>query len=206
MSRNRQRRVKTVVVHKRPPKTALEQKVEALEQKLAGMEAVLNNVRSAVGKDLSSVRDQFEIHASSIDQLDNNVLCAVSVLREVFGQLSQIDEVLKKSEISMDVDIEAIKEKASKWFADVVASGFKKVAEDKRKVAEIAKAREAAAKAASEALAKEEADKTKMVTQEKTEQAAAESELKAAESPSFSAPTTVGAGGEYPEGAQIFGG
>lgn len=199
MSRTRQRRVKSVVVHKRPPKTLLERKVDELETKLAALTELLSQTRVAVGNDLKFVRSQFEVHTVSIDQLDNNVLCTANVLREVFGQFSQIDEILRKASIDTEVNVEVVREKASKWFADVVAAGFKKTALDKQRAAEIARAREAAAKAAVEALEKEKAAET-------TEQAAVETELKAAESPSLSTPTTVGAGSEYPKGAQIFGG
>ena len=140
----------------------------------------------------------------SIDHLDMNVLATAEILKEVFGQFAQIDELLKRtggSGISLDLsesETEDIKTKALTWFKDVVSSSF-----------QIVRARrDAEEKARMEALQAEKEAAEKAVA-DKTEAEKVESELLAAQAVDRGIQAVGAQGGPgapIPEGADVFGG
>jgi len=131
--------------------------------------------------------------ANSIDHIDTNVLVTAKVLKEIFGQLQQIDDIflaMKGQEVPVpDVDREDVMEKAELWFNGIVAGAFKAVREE-MKAAQEAKDK---AKAEAEAAAKTAA-----------EAKTAEEVLQKAEEKTMAPPG--GQGADIPEGAQLFGG
>lgn len=143
---------------------------------------------------------------STIDHLDVNVLSLAEVMKEVFGQLQQIDHIFQNAkvvsaeggyaldvDVIKDADVPGIKEGAQKWFDTVVASAFKTIQD--RRAEEQRVAEENARKA------KEEAERA---AKDKSEKELVEKEL-ARES----GVQQIGAGGlgaDIPEGADVFGG
>ena len=144
--------------------------------------------------------------SKSIEHIDLNVLATAEILKEIFGQLSQIDCFIKKVANGANLDlseaeVEVVKKEATEWFQNTVASAFKTVRER----------REAEEKARLEELerAKKEAESAAQAT------ADAKKEAEVAEKALLDAATqersiqTVGAGGpgaDIPEGADVFGG
>jgi hypothetical protein len=262
------RRVKTIVQHKRPPKTEFEAKIvtrmtalEGLEGRLgtlfdskvekieASLVAQFNVSRAAIIKEANEIIDSMReklfvevneivgkvdtlakqvasyaavecgkigtmntINAESIDKLDDNILCMANIMKEVFGQLSQIDEMLKLLDLKPDgkpleerVDPDVIRKAATAWYEDIVADGFRKVQAAKEAAS---KARqEAREKAAAEAAAAKEKEIAAMaVEKDRTEAAAAQEALNKAEEPSLVPAGAAGPGSDIPEGAEVFGG
>jgi hypothetical protein len=202
MGRNKKRRVKHIVMHQTP------KNVSSIEKRLSTLEEKLTGLLSSLVPHLGDQQVKTEILIESFDRMDVNVLSLVHVCKEVFGQLSQIDEMLKLVDPATDgktlderVDTEHIKSSAEAWFKEVVASAISKVLHDR---AENKKKREEEAKAAEKA--KEEDDAVR------AEAAVAEAALKEAEDPAavrgMMKDTAVldEAGSFIPEGAQVFGG
>lgn len=144
---------------------------------------------------------------STIDHLDVNVLSLAEVMKEVFGQLQQIDFIFQNAkvvtppeggykldvDVIKDADVPDIKEGAQKWFDTVVGAAFKTIQE--RRAEEQRVAEENARKA------KEEAERAE---KDKTEKELIEKELAR-----DSGVQQIGAGGlgaDIPEGADVFGG
>lgn len=187
------RRVKSIVMHKRPTPNALEAKVDHLAKRVdelgkfaGGLITELNSLKQNIGS-------QLQINGQAIDSIDTNVLVLAEVLKEVFGQLTQIDEMLrlvdqKPENKTLDerIDADAIRVQAESWFKDTVSSAFGKIRSER------------AALVATQNAAKKEQDG-------KAEAARAQEELLNADTPSMSA-TMAGPGSDIPAGAQVFGG
>jgi hypothetical protein len=125
------------------------------------------------------------------------VLVTAEVLKEVFGQLTQIDEMLRlvdqKPEgktLDERIDSESIRTAASSWFKETVSSSFGKIRSER------------AALVAAQDKAKKDQEAAEMG---KVEAAKAQEELLNADTPAMSA-TMAGPGSDIPTGAQIFGG
>lgn len=144
--------------------------------------------------------------AKSIDHIDLNVLATAEILKEVFGQLSQIDCFIKKLTPEGKVldlseeEVENVKKEASEWFSSTVGSAFrtvqqKRAEEEQARLAELEKAK----KEAEEAAKKIETDQTE---KEKAEKALAEAATQERSIQTVSG----GPGADIPEGADVFGG
>jgi uncharacterized protein YdcH (DUF465 family) len=143
--------------------------------------------------------------ANSIEHIDLNVLATAEVLKELFGQLTQVDRFIKKVANGTDLDLtEAelteVKTEAEGWFKDTVASAFKAVlekreAEDKARLAELERAKKEAEVAA------------KATVEAKTEAETVEKALGDAAIQERGIQTVAGGpGADIPEGASVFGG
>lgn len=143
----------------------------------------------------------------SVNKLDLNVMAMVEILKEVFGQLSQIDSMFAAMDIRVNdkpiaeaVDVEAIKIAAERWFKECVTSAFHTVHARMREQEE---KRQAEAKQAEEAQAVAE-----KIIKDEREKALVETELKNAEIADHTITGSIpgGPGAEVPEGAEVFGG
>lgn len=140
-----------------------------------------------------------QIFAESVDQMDLNVLASAKMIKELFGQLSHLEAILKVSvteEQLAGIDLDLARAEGLAWFRKTMASAFKEVQEER------AAALAAKEKAAEEARAKAEAEASA-----KVEAARAEEALRSAEKPGISGVAQVDSGRtEYPQGADFFGG
>jgi hypothetical protein len=172
------------------------EKLNAQAKASVQMEDHLKRLSIASAQEFGKLWANQQQFANSIDHVDTNVLVTTKVLREIFGQLQQIDTIfsfMKEAEVPIpeitEEKAKEIKEAAEKWFKGIVAGCFKEFAEEQK--AEKAE-REAAAKAAAEAV------------KAKEESARAEEALKKAEEGAVAPPG--GQGADIPEGATLFGG
>lgn len=189
------------------------QKVNQLATKLEEAVAVINKVSEDQGKLAKIMAMELgkmgAIHKISTDalqkqfaHLDLNVLATAEVLREVFGQLTQVDKYLgvlcakasPEENITLTQSFQELREQSDLWWQNVTARAFtvvqERLAEDDAKLeAEKLKAKEAAEKAA----------------KDKTEAEKVEAELRESEARNL-ATMNGGAGAEVPEGADVFGG
>lgn len=138
--------------------------------------------------------------AKSIDVLDLNVLTSAEILKEVFGQLQHIDELLKQDPVlaTATVDLEAAKKQAETWYGEVTKAAFHRVQDmraehQRQREAEDLRAKEAAEKAAEEKANQEETSKAAEI-------------LRTAEAQTVHQTDGSGPGSEIPEGAEVFGG
>lgn len=125
---------------------------------------------------------------NSLEHLDMNVLATAEILREVFGQLSQVDDVLKRVSPDIEMDdekIESLKAQATEWMREVTSAAF--IVVQQRKVAE-----ESTRKVAEESAT------------QKIEMETIEKEL-AATTGIQQVLSTGGQGSDIPEGADVFG-
>src|SRR3954467_4431011 len=95
------RRVKSIVMHKRPPKSALEANMEkrvqatlaahfsdvlkAVNEKFTQYDEFVKNVAIRAATEAGQCRAVLEAHTESIEMLDTNVLCTANILKEIFG-------------------------------------------------------------------------------------------------------------------------
>lgn len=138
----------------------------------------------------------------SIGHLDNNVLATAEMVKEVFGQLSQVDLLLgklgTKTEVGLtltDEETAHVKTQAEEWYTSVMSASFAAVRERLLKEAE---EHAAAAQKAKEEAEKAEADKSEV---ERVEQ-----ELQRASTDDRIPQFSGGEGADIPEGADVFGG
>lgn len=184
-----------------------------LSAKMAAIESVVNNVASfmaaEMGKQHGQVQGQFNSVGRSLDTVDLNIIALSEVVKELVGQLTQIDFIFRKlrdsgSKFSLDLteeELSQIKEDAEAWNKELLTSAFKsaqsiiKEQNDKAKAAAVAQ----------EMAAKEAAD---AATTAAAEAETVGRELRDAESVerSLTATASGGQGSQYPDGAEIFGG
>lgn len=213
----KKQRVKKIIQHKRPPKTAemadFEKKIlgevnRLLDERFAGINKTLKDVSTFCAQAVGQNQAQIMVMSESIDKLDTNVLCMADVLQEVFGQLTQIEHMLRVGieesqvlvpdsqgkKLAERIDPEQIRAEAKEWFQRTVAHGFQTVA--KKKTEENQRRQEAAARAKAEAEKK---------AAEANEAARVEAELKKAETPEIIAPAETPAAPPAEEGVEYFG-
>lgn len=197
------------------------------QAQIAALEAVIKNVATFAATEVAKANGtaQRQIHAlmEQGDKIDMNVLVLAELAKEMIGQLTQIDalfqrlhegtkkalgppttEALQEFDNALELaeaDVAKIKEDATNWYHELVASSFKVV---RQRLTDEAKAREEKATEQAKA-AKEAAEKAQAALDESQR---VESELKkAAEGDRSLTPTTSGGPGTvFPEGADIFGG
>lgn len=137
--------------------------------------------------------------ATSVDQLDLNVLAMARILKEIFGHLVQADHFFRKIDPNLNIDdaeTETLKAEAQKWLEDVTSEAFRQVQEERAAEEEKRKAEAQMAKEEAEKAARAKAEAEKM-----------EAELRAADSSDKGRQIGGGGGGvEIPEGADVFGG
>jgi len=144
--------------------------------------------------------------SKSIEHIDTNVLATAEVLKEIFGQLSQIDRFIKKLSNGANLElteseVEEVRKEGAQWFQDNVTAAFKRVRErseeeERTRLEELEKAKKEAEIAA------------KTAVEEKKEAEAAEKALQDAviQERSVQAVGAGGPGADIPEGAEVFGG
>jgi hypothetical protein len=175
---------------------------------MAGLEAAIKSIGSAAGTEIAKLVTGQELRdrefGGALSGLDLNILAMAEIVKEIFGQLSQIDtlfdRIFSKADLGASLsedDRTGIKAKAEEWLKQVTISAFSTV---QNRFAAEAKARQEA-----EQAAKEEAEKAASAKQEAER---VEKELQQAEATdrSLVGTTTGGAGTSFPEGADIWGG
>lgn len=202
--------------------TEVSTKHNDLAAHLAAVEGVTNNVAqfaaSEIGKLGGTMQQQMNIVGQATNAIDLNVLALAELMKEVIGQITQVDVIFKKLhqgvrrlatsnhlDISTfsdvldlaDSEIAQVKADAEKWYQQMVASSFKAVRERLEKDDQERKAQEAAVAAEAEKKAAEVA-----------EASVVEAELKkaAVDELSIARHTSGGSGSPFPDGAEIFGG
>lgn len=175
--------------------------IEALVKQIAGFAA------SEIGKFHGTMSKHIMTLGRTTQGLDLNVLALAEIMKEVVGQLTQVDAMFKKlrgpepigqSPIDLtEEDILQVKLDAESWFKDLMASAFKTARE----------AIEEAEKESLEKEAKEQAESMEAALAQK-EQATIEEELKNSARLERKITNTIsgGPGSAFPEGADIFGG
>lgn len=195
------RRVKTIVMHRRPAQTKLEEICEHQMKKIDALETYIK-------KDLASMKTHIGIIVESLDGIDMNVLTLAAVTKEAYGQFSQMDAMFQMLDPKLDgknlgerIDTEAVKATAKEWFVGALNAGFEEAQKTKAKHKE----------AQSEAMA-QKAVLEQVKQQEKWTEEAIKKELDAAEN-GLSANggiihgnSKLSVGPSIPEGAEIFGG
>lgn len=174
--------------------------IEALVKQVAGFAA------SEIGKFYGTMSKHIMTLGRTTQGLDLNVLALAEIMKEVIGQLTQVDAMFKKlrnsdsAKNAMDLteeDISQVKTDAESWFKDLMTSAFKT-------------ARDAIEAAEKEAVEKEnkEQEKAAEIAFSKEEQIAIEEELKNSARLENKIATNLsgGPGSDFPEGADIFGG
>lgn len=174
---------------------------KAIQEVQAGQQKIAVFAAQEVGKLLAQQQVLARELGKSIDHLDLNVLASAEILKEIFGQLTQIDTLFNKWQAESgktievaEADIEVIKKQAEDWFKDVTASAFRTIQQRREE--------EEKARLEAEQKAKEEAEKA---AKDKAEAEAVEQEMLKGEA----GVQQVGAGGpgsEIPDGAEVFGG
>lgn len=120
---------------------------------LAAQEQLLENLGKFTAKEFGETQAKLNLWFSSVEGAlhhhDVSHLASAEILKEIFGQLTQIEHFLQKisGSISLELsteDLEQIKTKASEWFNSVIKSAFftannevdrqKREAEESRKI------------------------------------------------------------------------
>ena len=199
------KRVKKIIMHRRPSPSRIEEKINNLTKELGEVKELVKKVAVKSAVEIGRLTAQLSVNIKSIDELDTNVLVTALVLKEVFGQLQQIDDMLKLLDpevstvsaaegktLDQRVDEQSIVERARAWYSDVVNNSFQRVRAEKEEHER--KQKQAA----------EDAAKAKVETQEKIRM---ENELrKDVERDIIKSETSEQPETTFPEGAQIFGG
>lgn len=148
----------------------LVEKHNSMASQLAAQEHLIKQVANFSAAEIGKMMAKLNLYFQSVDGAlhhhDVNDLAMSELLKEIFGQLTQIDTVFRKANMSSelsDEDIENIKKEATEWFQATTASAFQKAnetvqaqqkeAEEKRKAAEAALAAEKEKAAADKAEA-----------------------------------------------------
>jgi lysyl-tRNA synthetase class I len=201
----KKRRVKKIMMHRRPAPSKLEERMDDFEKRLGSVHELIKQVALKCAQEIGRLTAQLGVNIESIDVVDTNLLATALVLKEVFGQLTQVDDMLKlldsKPEgksLDQRVDETSVVERAQAWYSDIVNSSLTRVREEKAE--HYRKQKEAAEEALKN---KTEHLPTNVETEEKTR---VENELKKAQSVDLSSSASAGPGSEHPEGAQVFGG
>lgn len=191
----------------------LGEKHNALAAQVEAQGQMLQNIAGFVASKLGDFNGSTEARyisiAKSIRGVDLNVLAIGEMLKEVIGQLTQVDAFIgnlhtqtgtKALELSPE-DIEALKKSAEEWYKELLRSAFAKAQENMRE-------QERAADAAYEAEQKKAKEAAEKAAAEQKEQQTLEDECKKAalDDQSLAAKTSGGQGSPFPEGAEIFGG
>lgn len=175
----------------------------AISEHLTKIEAVQQNIARWVstefGKSLAEQKMFGNSVADAVTHVDNNVMALSEVVREVFGQLTQIDRFFKKvtgpdnTPKLTDEEVEDVKAEATDWYRQVTETSFATVqrmreVDEQIRMEKVQQAKEATERAASEANS-------------------AEQELRRAAFDDLGVQQfTGGVGAEYPDGADVFGG
>lgn len=200
------------------------EKHNGLAAHVAALEGVVNNTAAFAASELGKIGGTSQRHFTELDRtvsaIDLNVLALAELSKELVGQFSQVDVLLKKlgeklkfvfaasPEIQTEIDkifqltqveISEIKTSAEKWYGDLVASAFKTVRA--RMEAEDVARRE------NETAAQEAAAAAEKVATDQAEVKAVETEIQKANAEDLTPAAAVsgGAGSPFPVGAEIFG-
>ena len=125
-----------------------------MASQLAAQEQLTKNVANFAAAEFGKMQARLNVWFQSVEGAlhhhDVNDIAAAELLKEVFGQLTQIDFFLKKAgsvpELS-DEDVAGIKKEAVEWYDDLLKSAFKtaneKVEQERLAVEEARKAEQA---------------------------------------------------------------
>ncbi len=174
--------------------------IEALVKQVAGFAA------SEIGKFHGTMSRHIATLGRTTQGLDLNVLALAEIMKQVIGQLTQVNIIFEKLRFSNSInhaldltesDLGQIKSDAESWFKELMATAFKTARE----------AIETAEKEAMEQEAKEQ-EKAAEIAFSQEEQLIIEEELKNSARLERKVATTTsgGPGSDFPEGADIFGG
>lgn len=215
--------------------TEVSTKHNELAAHLAAVEGVTNNVAqfaaSEIGKLGGTMQQQMNIVGQATNAIDLNVLALAELMKEVIGQITQVDVILKKFQTSVQsmfehyhrAPLETVTSESRKAVWDGLSQALElaesevaQVRADAEKwyqqmVASSFKAvrerleKDDQERKAQEAAAAAEAEKK---AAEVAEASAVEAELKkaAVDELSIAGHTSGGAGSPFPDGAEIFGG
>jgi hypothetical protein len=176
--------------HKKNVKEVFEKFVGEVSTKVNGLAKLVGQQQAQIG-----------VLAGAGEGMDQNILAMGEMLKEVFGQLSMVDEMLKVLDFKKDdkpleehVDVDAVKATALAWYQEVLTDSYDK-----------AKKRMETHRAA-QAAAKEETEKLKaQVSADTKERERIEAEIRGKQGEvALSTPTSDEP--HVPEGATIFGG
>lgn len=167
-------------------------------KKLADMEGKVQNFAVGLAKQIGTMFANVQSLAQASMAHDTGILSLDKVNLEIFGQLAQIDTILKhlatKEQMEEWVKPDEIREKAAAWYLHCTKMAFQQVQaereEQKKQYEEKVKQEREAAEAA------EQAKKTDDVVTDAVRQA---------ETPQV-VTHEGGPGSDIPEGAQVFGG
>lgn len=175
----------------------------------AALEQIIKQVANFTASELGKYHGTISGHIATLGRttsgLDLNVLALAEIVKELVGQLTQVDAIFRKakdagSNFTVDLtddEVAQVKVDAEAWYKDLMASAFKTARENIEAQEAIAIAQEAEARAAAEKAATDQ-----------QESATVEKELKDASVSDRTsvAPTSGGPGSQFPEGADLFGG
>ena len=134
---------------------------------LSAQEQLIKNVANfcagELGKTQAKLNLWFESVETALHHHDVNYIACAEFLKEILGQLTQVDAFFRKAGIAPELaeaDIEEIKKDALEWFGTLQMSAFKKANEEvARQEAEAREKREAEKKRLAEEKEKAAADK-----------------------------------------------
>jgi len=157
----------------------LVEKHNELAAQLAAQDQLIKQVANfsaaEIGKMMAKLNMYFQSVDGALHHHDINDIAAAEMLKEIFGQLTQVEVFFRRVpglDVSLsDFEVEQIKGEATAWFDATVKSAFAKaneMVEEQRKAVETARAQEkAAAVAAQQAKEKEQADLDEATRMEK---------------------------------------
>lgn len=131
----------------------LVEKHNEMAAQLAAQEQLTQQVAQFATSEFGKMQARLNLYFQSIDQAlhhhDVNDIAAAEILKEIFGQLTQVDVFLKRLSVRVSdregvldlagADVANIKKEALEWFDSTVASAFKvanEAVEEQRKAAE----------------------------------------------------------------------
>ena len=170
-------------------------------KKLAESETKLQNFAVGMAKQIATMFSNVQSLAQASMAHDTGILSLDKVNLEVFGQLAQIDTILKnlatKEQLEEWVKPDEIREKAAQWYMHCTKMAFQQVqaerAEQQKQREEMLKKQREEKEAAEQAEAAKKADDVVVDA------------VRQAESPQLVV-HEGGPGSDLPEGAQVFGG
>jgi signal transduction histidine kinase len=184
---------KALQEHQQSVKASFEKFTSDVVEKVNGLARLVGQQQAQLG-----------VLAGAGEGIDRNVLAMAEMMKEVFGQLTMIDEMLKVMDFKKDdksleelVDDDVVRKTALEWYQSTVASSFEtvntKMAEHRAAQA-AAKEQQAAAPPAEAELSEEDRERERIAKEFQEPGSAIATPAPAPEQP------------HIPEGAQIFGG
>lgn len=151
----------------------LVEKHNSMASQLAAMEHLIKQVANFSAAEIGKMMAKLNIYFQSVDGTlhhhDVNIIAMSEILKEIFGQITQIDLVFRKAGMSpvlLDEDVENIKKEATEWFQATTISAFQKADEivqaQQKEAAEKREALEATLAAEKEKAAADKAEAERM--------------------------------------------